>query len=140
MSTVKRFVFPVQSTATVSSPAARSIQSRCPVRIPSKSAPAAACSIPCGPAWIGWIAISEVGEHDRGEREQVPARDEQEEGGGDDAAEQDDVVEPRQPDLVLDVPERHDHQRVRAHLQLQEALVRDQRGQNAPPTHAATTA
>ena len=72
----------------------------------------------------------EVEEHERGQREHVAAGYEQEGGGRDHAAEEHDVVEPRQPDVILDVPERHDHQRVGAHLQLQEALVRDQRRQH----------
>ena len=72
----------------------------------------------------------EVGQHHRGQDEHVAARHEDEKGGGGDAADQHDLVEPGQPDVVLDVPKRHDHQRVGAHLELQEALVRNQRRQH----------
>ena len=72
----------------------------------------------------------EVAEHGSGEDERVAPRDEQEERPGREPGDEHDVVEPRQRDRVLHVPERDDHQRVRAHLELEEALEGDQRRQD----------
>ncbi len=71
----------------------------------------------------------EVAEHESREEQRPACRHEQEERARSEPRDEHHVVEARQRDRVLHVPERDHHQRVGAHLELEEALEGDQRGQ-----------